>query len=284
MGLETAAIAALGAGAMGGIGGAVKGGKGTPDQVTRENSTQQTKFDPATGTEKQLQDSSLQNFLKQEQLAGEFEGSIGDAQGIQDQSQNLISQILSGQALAPTEAELNNVNNLRSTLVAQGSDDISRLLDQKLGQINQSAGVRGLRGQAVSQLQGDVLRGGAEQMGNLVQQANSMAAQELMEAPYRRINAQGGFAQTGMNFADMLRQQSQINRMNLQNPALFEALRGERLAGGRTTSNTTTVNPGQQGGFWNGVGGAFAGAAGGLNAGVNTASTFVDLSKKLRGG
>lgn len=244
---------------LGAAAGAYQGAQGTPDQHT--SGTSQTTFAPASQTEAQLQEQSLQNYLQQVAMAGQYEQGIGSAQGLQDQSQQNIMALLNGSALQATPQEQANIQALRQGMIDQGSADVNRMLDERMKGLNASAADRGVRGQAQSQLQTGALRAGAEQMGNFTRQANNTAAQEMINAPYRRTQAQSPFMAQGMNFADQMRLQAQQNRMNAQNPYLLQLLNRERMMGG-TTTNTGT-NYGQQGNWADAVMGGMGGAAAG---------------------
>jgi hypothetical protein len=289
MGIETALI---GTAVAGGLGGAISGGKGEPEQVqkqsenssTAQNSsgTQRTTFDPVSGQQKQLQDMSLENYFKQQGLADQGDASIQRLQGSQDQSLRTAGGLMDGSAMALTPEEQQRIGGIRDSLVTQGGNDIQQFMDKNLGNIQQSAGVRGLRGQAVTSLQGQAMDTGAQQMRGVVDNANNQAAQLALQMPGQRAALQSSTAQQFYSLPDVLRQSAQSNRQLLQNPALLQLLQGERLAGGTTTNNasnsqtsnssTVGVTPGKPGGFMAGLGGMLSGAAGGLNIGGNIAT------------
>lgn len=271
MGLE---LLMGGAAVAGGVAGAVKGLKGTPDQVTQNTSTSQTTFAPASQQELDLQRQSLENYLRQVQLAQQYEGGISGAQGIQDASQRAMLGIIGGQSFQATPEEMANISALRQSMIDQGSADVNNLIDQRLQSLNASAATRGVRGQALSQLQGDAVRAGAEQMGNITRQANQVAAQEMIQSPYRRMQAQQPYISGGASFADQMRLQAQQNRMAAQNPYLLQMLNRERMAGGTTTTTGTNTIKGQEGSWMDAVLGGLGGASGGAQAGANLIRGF----------
>lgn len=241
---------ALGGMALGGIAGAVKGAQGTPD-VT---STQTKSLAPMTEEQRQLQQQSLDQYAKQLEMANTYEQGINNAQGIQNQAQTGVQSILNGQAMQMTPQEQQNIMAIRNAQISQGSADINKLLDQRLQGLNASAASRGVRGQALSQLQGDSLRAGAEQFGQIQRTADLQAAQSAMSAPYTRIAAQQPFLTQGMSFADQMRLQAMQNRQVTQSPFMLDFLNKQRDQ--TSTSNT----PGQEGDFWSGLSGGIAGA------------------------
>jgi hypothetical protein len=110
-------------------------------------------------------------------------------------------------------------------------------------------------------------------MGNLVQQANLVAAQQAQQAPLQRIGIQGGLANQNANFMEQLRQQAIANRQALQNPVLMNNLQQERMA----AAGVTQTNPAS---FGDVAGGALAGAG----AGIKALSLFGDQQNKTQPG
>lgn len=252
MGIATGTAIGL-VGAASAIGGAIAGGSDSQSVQTRNVA-------PATLRERELQERSFQQYLQQQALANQFESGInGQSQGVQDSARNSMQSILGGGAFNITPDEMAQIQSIRDQTVKAGSGDINRFVDQRLQQVQNSGAVRGLRGQALSQLQSGAINEGTNQLGNLVERANLTAAQQAQQAPLQRIQLQGGFAQQNMTFQDQLRQQAMANRQQLQNPVLMQNLYGERMG----SAGTTTTTPGSFGGS---VGGAFSGVGSVLGA------------------
>lgn len=262
MGIETALI---GGAIAGGAGGAIKGAKGTPQQVS--TTTQTKDVAPASKTERELQSAALQNYFQNQNLTQATEDRLADLQGLQNQAQDVYGNVLSGQAFNLTPQEQANIAATRQALVQQGSEGVNRLLDERLQQVVNSGAGRGLRGQALGGLQGQVLKAGAQGITDIENQANVLAAQAAQNMPLQRINALQGFAGQGLSYADQLRQQAIQNREALSNPALLQALMNQRLAAAPVTQRTIT--PGKKGGLGSallgGLGGAVSGATGAAN-------------------
>jgi hypothetical protein len=272
MGVETALIG----GGLGALGGAVKGAKGTPDQVQ----TTQSNIAPAGAQEQQMQAASLDNYNRAQGLAGNIEGSIGGAQSYQDMARQAGQGILSGQAFNVTPQEQQRIQGLRDALIQQGTADIGYQTERGLQKALGSAAGRGLRGQAMGALQGQVLESQQRNVRDVANQANTMASQAYLSAPGQRIAAQTGLIGQGMSLADQLRQQAMTNRQNLQDPALMQYLQRERMAG----ASQTTRTPGQRGGFAGALGGALGGFGGGfgMGAGVANAASGMSVPSWLR--
>ena len=266
MGLETAALVSMGAGALGG---AAKGAKGTPDQkVTSQNS-----IAPAGAQEAALQSQSLQNYQQAQNMAQGLEGQVGAAQSYQDLARQAGQGVLSGQAFNVTPEEQARIQGLRDALIQQGTANVGFNTQQGLQQVAGSAAGRGLRGQALSSMQGQVLQNQQRVVGDVANQANTMAAQQYLQTPLQRIQAQQGLIGQGMSLADQLRQNAFANRQALQDPALMQYLFRERQA----NATQTNVTPGQKGGFMGAVGGALGGAGQGFGIGANIASGMQSL-------
>lgn len=262
MGLETALI---GGAIAGGASGAVKGAKGTPDQVKDTITTKQ--IGEAGKEEQQLQSSALQNYFRNQELAKAYEDRLAGLGGLQQQAQDVYGNVLSGQAFQLTPQEQANIQASRDALVQQGTEGVNRLLDERLQQVVNSGAGRGLRGQALGALQGQVLKAGANSLTDIQNQANIQAAQAAQNMPLNRINALQGFAQQGLTYADMLRQNAIQNRQALQDPALLRVLQNERLQGAATTQRQIT--PGRKGSLGgaltSGLGGAVLGGTNAMN-------------------
>jgi hypothetical protein len=270
MGMDPLTIGAGVAGA-GAIGGAVKGAKGTPEQV--QNQT--TQIAPAGAQEQALQQQSLQNYTQAQALASGLEGQTGSAQTFQDQARQAGQNILSGQAMQLTPQEQQQIADLRSALINQGQVDINTQMRTGIQGAQSDAANRGLRGQAMGALQGQVMQAGTDAMGRLSTSANTQSANAAMQMPYQRIAAQQGMIGQGMSLADQLRQQAVTNRMNLQNPALMGMYANERIAGASRQMST----PAQGGGFWDAVTGALGGGVQGANIGANIYGAMNNLDK-----
>lgn len=270
MGIETAIGIGAGASALGGV---ISGVKGKGASKTNSTSTQQTVFDPATGREKQMQDQSYQQYLKQLQLADMQQQAAAETDPLRQAALQQQIQVLSGEAFSgPNEQELQQINQLRQAMIGQGQSDIQRFIDDNMRSTVSSAAGRGLRGQALGELQGRVLESGNEQYGNLVNQANLTAAQQAIAMPQQRLAAQSQAAGQGLNFAQQMQQQALANRQQTQNPYLLQQLMNERLQGGVTTQTGNSVTPGQGGGLMGGIIGGLGGAAQGALAGAQIGS------------
>ncbi len=286
MGVDPISLGIIGGGAaLSGIGGAVKGAKGTPEQV--QTSTQSTSFAGPGAKEQQLQSEALKNYFRNQDLANATEQRLGGLEGLQGQAQDVYGSVLSGQAFGLTPQEQASIQASRDALVQQGTEGVNRVLDERLQQVlNQGAGARGLRGQALGALQGQVLKAGANSLTDIQNQANIQAAQAAQNIPLARIQAQQGFASQGLSYADQLRQQAIQNREALANPALLQALQRERMAAGTTTNRQVT--PGQKGGFGQallgGLGGAISGATSGANlyGGIQNIGLRSELLSQLK--
>jgi len=254
MGIETALV---GGAVAGGLGGFLKGARGTPDQVSR------TQLPNASAQERELQRQALQNFGQAGELATGLEGQIGSAQGVQDLARQQLNQILGGQAFNLTPDELARIQAVRQAMVDQGQADTTQFFNNALQQTQASAARRGVRGQALSQLQGDVTRSAGDQLGQFTRQANLFAGQQALNMPTQRIQAQSPFISQGMSLGDALRQQAMLNRERLANPAELQAMRQLRMA------QPSQIQQGQRGSFTDSLIGGLAGGIGGMGAGAN---------------
>lgn len=237
-------------------GGAVLGGiAGAGDK----NSTTSRNISPPTSQERDLQQKSLESYLQQLSLAQQGEAGIQGGQGVQSAARGSLEGILNGSSFGLTPQEYQQIQATRQAQIDLGQQDVNKYLDQALQGVNASAAERGVRGQALSQLQGSAIQAGADQMGRLIGQANLTAAQQAQQAPLSRLGIQGGLANSNANFMENLRQQAIANRQALQSPALMQALQNERLGSASETTNTP-------GSFGSVVGGALAGAGAGASA------------------
>jgi hypothetical protein len=250
MALGTAATIGLGLGAVGGM---VAGSRKTPG----------TKLAPAYGEvgeqEKQLQQQAMQQYLQQLAQTQQFEQGISQLDPLRQQALQGYQDVLGGQAFQASPQELQQIDQLRQAQIGLGTQDINRLLGEATSQTSQMAGVRGLRGQALAQLQGQNNQAASQQIGNVVNSANMQAAQQAMENPFRRVAAQTPFMQQGLTYQDQLRQQAIQNRQLAANPAMLNYFQQGRA--------TQQVTPSSGGGFLGGLAGAISGAGAGLGFG-----------------
>ncbi len=264
----------IGAGA-GSLAGMTAGFQDDPDKIhetqTGQITEQQTTFAPASAEEQQMQQASLQNYLQQQALAQQFEQGMGGRQGIQDAAQRQALGIINGEGMNVTDQEAAAIEQQRQAYMGNATADVNKMLDQRFAALNQNAGERGLRGQAMSELQGRTLQAGAEQYGAASRAAAAQAAQQTMNTPYQRIAAQSPYVMQGATFADMMNAQAQQNRMNAQNPALMQMLNRERMASGKTrtenTRNNKEIDRGEKGSWGRALLGNLSGAAAGYNGG-----------------
>lgn len=269
---------ALGLGALGAIGGAISGG-------SDETTTTGRNVAPPSQRELDLQNQSMSNYLQQLALANQQQGDIQQGAGVQSTSRDTLQNVIGGDSFNINPAQEAQVNAIRNASVKAGTQNVQDFVNNNLSDISNSAGVRGLRGQAVSELQGRSIGEGAKAIGNLTSQANATAAQQSLDVPYRQAQLQGSLANSNANFMENLRQQSIQNRQQLQNPVLMQTLQNERQG----NATQTTTNPGSFGKALGGAMGGFAsGASGGLNfanglrnlgsSGAGTASNGIDYS------
>lgn len=239
---------ALGGGALlGGIAGA-----GDKTQTTTRNVA------PASAQERDLQQKSFESYLQQLALAQQGEAGIQGGQGIQTNARDLMQGILTGSSFGLTPEETQQIHATRQAQIDLGQQDVNKYLENAMRGVNQSAAERGVRGQALSELQGRAVQSGAEQMGRLVGQANLTAAQQAQQMPYQRLGIQGGLANQNANFMENLRQQAIANRQALQSPVLMQSLLNERLG----SASETSTSPGS---FGSVIGGALGGAGAGAS-------------------
>lgn len=260
---------AVGTGLALGLGSLVGGLAGGSD----ETQTRTVNIAPPSGMERDAQEKSWQSYLQQLNLAQQGEQGIQGGAGVQGAARQSLESILGGQAFNLTPEEQQRIQDIRSSMISQGSDEVQKMINENIQRANASAATRGVRGQALSELQGRGISAGAEQMGNLVQQANLVAAQQAQQAPLQRIGLQGGLANQNANFMEQLRQQAIANRQALQNPVLMNNLQQERMA----AAGVTNTNPASFGDI---AGGALAGAG----AGIKALSLFDQQKKMAQGG
>jgi len=244
---------ALGAGALGAIGGAVAGG-------SDETITAGKRVAPPTQRELDLQNQSFNSYMKQLALSQQGEDAISGGSGIQDTSRGTLENVIGGQAFNINPEQQAQIEAIRNATVQAGTGDIQNFVNQNLSSISNSGGVRGLRGQALSELQGRSIGEGARQISNITGQANATAAQQALDVPFKQAQMQGNLANQNANFMETLRQQAIQNRQQLQNPILMQSLQNERLGSAEAYQTTP-------GSFGKALGGAAAGF-GSMGAGV----------------
>lgn len=217
------------------------GSKGGPEAI---NSTKQTTFAAPGDQERKLQQQSIDAYLKQQQLTGQAEQGLSGADQYEQASQRAGLDILNGNAFNPTQSEQQRISDLRNQLLQESQGNINQFLQEGETGATRQAGLRGLRGQAASQIQGQVLKLGADQYGQALRSANTQAAQQYLQLPQQRIAAQQGLIGQGLSFADQLRNQAIQNQLLLQSPIALQTLMNERLAGGKTTTLETPYDNG----------------------------------------
>lgn len=247
MGLEALAIGA----GVGALGGAIKGAKGTA-AVNR--------YVAPGAAENKLVNQAQGQYNKQLGLIDQQQAGLAALDPLRQQALQGYQGVLDGSAFQANQQDLSQIGQLRDAQIQLGTQDIQRLLGEATGMTNSQAGVRGLRGQALAQLQGQNTQQAAQQIGSVVNQANAQAAQMAIDNPYRRVAAQGQAMQTGLTYQDQLAQQAIQNRQLASNPALLSYYQGNRSQQG--SLNT----PKQGGGFLDGVVGGLSGAAAGAGA------------------
>jgi len=268
MAAVTSAVAA-GVTAASAIGGAIKGARGTPGQ----RQTSQTQLAKKTPQQLQMEQASMDNFRRQQEMAGQFEQGIQGADQLRDPAIQAYLQQISGEAFQATPQELAQIQTVRDAMVNLGTQDINRFTQQGLTQATSGAAARGLRGQAMGSLRGQVLESANQQVGNIANNANLFAGQQAMNQPYQRVAAQQSALQQGLTYGDILRQQAQQNRQMLQNPILMQQLQNERL----NTATRTQTTPGEKGGVWGAITGGLTGAATGLQTAAGIGGSINNL-------
>lgn len=273
----TMAIVLGGTAGAGAVAGAVRGKQGTPEQrvdtTQNQTNTQQTTFAPATEQERQLQQQSMQQYLAQLGLIDQYGQSAAQADPLRQAALGASQGIIGGQAFALSPDELARIQASRSALIEQGAADVNRYTDERLRQVVSGAAGRGLRGQALGALQGQVIDTGAQQLGNITRDANRVAAEQALQLPQQRIAAQSPFIQQGLTLADALRANAVEMRQLAQNPYMLSLLNNERLRSGTTTSSTsggsTQITPARPGNWTNAFIGGLTGGLSGATAGAN---------------
>jgi hypothetical protein len=255
---------AIGGGLLGAVSGA-----GGDEQTTSRNVA------PPTAMERDLQAKGFDSYLKQLALQSDAEAGIAGGAGVQNAARGSLEQILGGGAFNLTPEEQAQITNIRNATVQAGTGDIQNFVNENLSGVSNLAGQRGVRGQALSELQGRSIGEGARQIANLSSQANLTAAQQAQSMPMARVGIQGGLANQNANFQETLRQQAIQNRQQMSNPALLNTLQAERMG----TASQTTSTPG-------GIGAAIGGAMSGVGAGLGAAGSLAKANyyENLAGG
>lgn len=230
----TATAAIIGATAAAGSAGAQIANSGSDSPGGQYSSLTNKTFAPASAQESTLQAQAVQQYNQQlgltdqEQQAAQNTGAFTDAASAQQLG------VVNGQGFDLTPDEQARITAQRQAAIQAGNTDIQTNLQNNIGAVQQSAGVRGLRGQAVGQLAGTAVSGADKDYANLVNQANLTAAQQAVTLPQQRLQIQNQAAQAGLTFAEQLRQNAINNRQSAANPAILTNMTNQRLAGGTT--------------------------------------------------
>lgn len=260
---------------------AAKGGKSTAQQqTTSQDGTSQAYFDTKSDAQTGLEQNSLDQYQKQLALINQQEQQLSQYDPLTQGALKGTQDVLSGQAFNLTPQEQQQIQNLRQALIDQGQFDLNYQTDQGVAKATSGAAGRGLRGQALGQVRGQVVNEGQRLGAGIINNANTIAAQQAISTPLSRIQAQSPFLQQGLTLQQQLQQQAIQNRSQAQNPYLLQMMQQERLAHGRTvtTGNGAQqlqipgMNAGQQ------VLGAVGGVAGGIQAGTNLYNSLNNLS------
>lgn len=218
---------------------------GTSTTAGTTSETSQTTFAPKSRQEQELLNASIANYQKQQGLVKQQEAGIKARGGVQTAARGGLQDILGGQAFDLSASEQARIGNLRQANIDASSNAVNALLNERLGELQADAARRGVRGQAYSQLQGDVLGEAAKSLERSSLDANRIAAEQAISMPGQRAQIQAGTAGQFAGFADELQQQAIQNRQALQDPIALQQMRDERLKAGKTQttgakSDTTT--------------------------------------------
>lgn len=246
----------IGLGVASAVGGLVSGLSGSETNTTKN-------LAPPSAQELALQQDSFQNYLKQQALADQQEQGIAGAGALQGQARDYAGKVLDGSAFNLTPQQQAAIQGVRDATVTQGTANINNFVDDRLKQLQGDAAARGVRGQAYSDIQASGVNEGTRQLGSMINQANTTAAQQAMDNPYRQAQLQSSNANAYSSMQDNMRQQAISNRNQLQNPALMNTLQTERNNAAGTTTNT----PGN-------IGSALGGVAGGVGSALGTMASF----------
>jgi len=266
------AIAASGA-IAGGIGGAIEGFSDAPDTITDQ--TSQLELADKSPQQQLLEQEGLDQFAQAKKLIEQQELGLAGAGQLQGQARGTIADLLAGRGFELTPEEQQRSLALEGAQIARGQTGIQRFLEENLGQLNRSAGQRGLRGQAAQQLNSGALDTGARQLTDLTLGAQEGTAARNLAIPGQRVGVQAQLAQGNASIADLLGQQAIQNRLAVQNPALLQSLQQERLATGQQTGQR--IDRGQEGSTLAGIGGLLGGIGAGAGAGSNVAGGLANI-------
>lgn len=250
----------------GALAGGIRGKRGTPDQVQRNY----TEFADMSPEERALFDQSQLQYQEAVNAQNALDRRISQLGGLQGQATDAYGNIISGNAFQANPQEIQMLDQIRRQSLMQTEADLGRFMEQGLQRIDQSAGARGLRGQAVGALQGNLMQDAMRNYQSAANQAELLRSQAQLNLPYQRVAAQAPFLQQGFGYADALRQQALDNRMQLQNPLALQMLRQERMSEGVTTNMT----PGRKGSWLDAFEGGLMGGIAGGQAGMNMAGAF----------
>jgi hypothetical protein len=215
--------------------------------VTDQSSKTSTSFAKAGKTEEALTKGQLQALESQKKLVADQEKDILAREGVQTQARDALGNVLGGQAFDLSASENERINRLREANIGASRGAVDELLTTRLAELEADAARRGVRGQAYSQLQGDVLGTSARELQQATLQANQLAAQQAIDLPGARAGVQASTAGGLAGFADQLQQQAIENQSILQDPVLKQQLLDERLkaATTSTTGKTSTTGTSQ---------------------------------------
>jgi len=262
MGLETAAIIAIGGAAAGGVGGAIAGAAGTPDQITRAEVPEKSPLQTL------LEDRSRQQFESESALVDEQQAALQGFGGLQQAGIGAAQGILGGGAFALTAEEQARTARLRDARVSQARGDLEALLGPQLQSLESGLARRGLRGQAAQTLRAETLVGAGQELGRVARSADVLAAQQELQLPGQRAGVQAQLALPSANFLEQRRQQAILNRERLQQPFVLGLENQARLAG------RSTIQQGQPGSALGAVGGFLGGAGQGFGTGATAAGAL----------
>lgn len=265
MAIASSTLATIGAvgGAVGGVAGAIKGARG-------QRSQSGTQLGPKSPLQQALEQESQQQFQRQLELIEQQEQGIAGREPLQAAGREAQLALLGGEAFALTPDEQARLQGLRDARVAQARGDIESLLFERLGEVEAGAAQRGVRGQALSELQGQAVRGAADELGRQIRSAETQRAQQELVLPGQRARLQAQLAPGASTFAEQLRQQAIANRTLAQNPAVLQAEQRARLGQSTQTSQSG-------GGVGSGILGGLAGLAGGARGAINVGQGFNTL-------
>jgi len=255
-----------GAAGAGALAGGIRGKQGQRDQTQQQFTT----LAPMSEQEQQLFNQSINQYNLAQGQQMQLEQRLRGLEPLQQQAMQGYQDILGGGAFNVNPQEQALLDQIRQQSIGQSEADLNRFLDERMNQVLGSAGARGLRGQALTSMQGDVLKEAAAQQANAIRQADMLRSQSMLQLPYQRISAQSPFLQQGMSMADQLRQQAFQNRMALQDPTALQMMRSDRYA----QANQTQFTPGYKGSWLDAFTGGLTGGLQGGAIGANMIGAF----------